>query len=326
MNLTAARDDDGRRLDRILRKALPDLPLSLIHRLLRQGRILVDGRRAGPAARVARGAVITAPDAAAGTGKGRSLQAGGGSFLPDILYAGAGICAVNKSAGIAVHGERSLETAVRAYWAGKLPPSLSFTPGPLHRLDKPTSGVVVFSTSLEGARRFSALLAAGKLRKRYLAILEGRLAGPCRWEHKLVRGAAGRAALDAASAVGKAAVASVTPLAVSPPDPAEQSAAGGLTLALLEPETGRTHQLRLQAAAGGHPLWGDRRYGSLLACGGKGFYLHAWRLEFPPGLTDSTTESGEAFPREIEAPLPAEFSGAIFRVFGLKDVPNRYTG
>ncbi|MDR2767452.1 MAG: RluA family pseudouridine synthase [Treponema sp.] len=323
MTLTAARDDDGRRLDRILRKALPDLPLSLIHRLLRQGRILVDGRRAGPAARVMCGAVITAPDSAdsARRADGDLSPGAEGAFVPDILYEGAGICAVNKSAGIAVHGRRSLETAVRAYLAAKLPPSLSFTPGPLHRLDKPTSGVVVFSTGLEGARRFSALLAAGKLRKRYLAILEGEVAGPCRWEHRLIREAAGSRALAASSEGGKAAAASVTPLALSPcaPEAAKRSAAGRLTLALLEPETGRTHQLRLQAAAGGHPLWGDRRYGSRLACGEKSFYLHAWSLEFPPALAEGD------FPRKIEAPLPAEFKDAIFRVFGLKYAPKWYT-
>ena len=45
-SLTAAADDSGRRLDRILRKALPDTPLSAIHRQLRQGAVLVDGKAA----------------------------------------------------------------------------------------------------------------------------------------------------------------------------------------------------------------------------------------------------------------------------------------
>ncbi|MDR1930592.1 MAG: RluA family pseudouridine synthase, partial [Treponema sp.] len=61
MILRAAADDSGRRLDRILRKALPDLPLSALHALLRKGLILVDGRAAAPGFRVKAGALITAP-------------------------------------------------------------------------------------------------------------------------------------------------------------------------------------------------------------------------------------------------------------------------
>ena len=56
--LTAAADDDGRRLDRILRKALKDLPLSAIHRLLRKGAVLVDNKPAAPACRIQVGQTI----------------------------------------------------------------------------------------------------------------------------------------------------------------------------------------------------------------------------------------------------------------------------
>ncbi|MDR0878988.1 MAG: hypothetical protein LBN21_13145, partial [Treponema sp.] len=52
ITLTAAADDDGRRLDRIIRKSLPDLPLSAINRLLRKGRILLDGKPAAGTGRV----------------------------------------------------------------------------------------------------------------------------------------------------------------------------------------------------------------------------------------------------------------------------------
>jgi 23S rRNA pseudouridine955/2504/2580 synthase len=62
--LQAGNDDDGRRLDRILRKALPGIPLSALHRLLRKGRILVDGRPAGAGDRISSGSVIHVPGAA----------------------------------------------------------------------------------------------------------------------------------------------------------------------------------------------------------------------------------------------------------------------
>ncbi|MDR1389719.1 MAG: RluA family pseudouridine synthase [Treponema sp.] len=313
MILTAAEDDDGRRLDRILRKALPSAPLSLVHRLLRQGKILVDNKMAGAATKVFRGNRITLPGIALDSQKATRESACGvdtksGYARPpslpalEILYEGGGILAVSKAAGVVVHGGNSLEEAVRAYLAGKTAPSLSFRPGPLHRLDKGTSGVIVFSTSLEGARRFSALLAGGKLRKRYLAILEGRLSAQ-RWEHRLLRTPSGNRVL--AGAGGKTAAAAVTPLA----------AADGLSLVLLEPETGRTHQLRLQAAACGHPLWGDKKYGA--SGPRRTFFLHALSLEFP--RSDPPRPKG-AFPGKIEAALPEDFARALTRIFGVLDI------
>ena len=61
MELETGADDANRRLDRILRKALPEYPLSLIHRLFRQGQVLVDGRAAAPGDRVRARAIITVP-------------------------------------------------------------------------------------------------------------------------------------------------------------------------------------------------------------------------------------------------------------------------
>jgi 23S rRNA pseudouridine955/2504/2580 synthase len=178
ISLTAAADDDGRRLDRILRKALPDMPLSAIHRLLRKGGVLVDGEKAAIDHRVRAGQTITinlkniSPRREGAKGFAEfanharnvaSLRLGErkiqNNVIPDILlFEGAGLLFLNKPAGLQVHGRGSLEDMVRAYLEPKLPPSLSFRPGPLHRLDRPSSGVIAFSTSLEGARVFSAML------------------------------------------------------------------------------------------------------------------------------------------------------------------------
>ncbi|MDR1238607.1 MAG: hypothetical protein LBK27_00675, partial [Treponema sp.] len=181
MTLTAGADDEGRRLDRILRRALPDMPLSGIHRLLRKGQILVDGKPAEAETRIPAGAVITVPGSAApplpvspgawgvaedllraegppqvftepygarlerrgGQNKNirRKKMSGKGPPLPTsplplkILREETDLLFINKPAGLAVHGAGSLDEAVRAYLTGRLSPSLSFRPGPLHRLD-----------------------------------------------------------------------------------------------------------------------------------------------------------------------------------------------
>jgi 23S rRNA pseudouridine955/2504/2580 synthase len=314
LTLTAAADDDGRRLDRILRKALPDMPLSAIHSLLRKRRILVNGVPGNAADRVRTGSVIQVPVTAAGRQKRKILPCKGEAPLSaalDILWEGAGLLVLNKPAGLGVHGPDSgnggsLEARVQDYLAPKLPPSLSFKPGPLHRLDRPTSGIIVFSTSLEGARNFSALIRERRVRKTYLALLDGLLERDETWEDALVRDRElGKSFALPAGHIGpdfsKTARTRVHPLAHTT---AGQARA---TLAMLELDTGRTHQIRAQAAARGFPLAGDRKYGG----GGQrgGFLLHAWTLELPeqtlPGI-----------PRRLEAPLPEHFRSRIRELFG----------
>jgi 23S rRNA pseudouridine955/2504/2580 synthase len=332
VELRAATGDEGRRLDRVLRKALPGLPLSRIHRLLREGRIRVDGHRAAPGDRVAAGQLIRLPvedpGPAGSGGMANHAKKAARADCPDseglnIIFESPDLLALNKPAGLAVHGSRSLDTRVRAYLASRLPPSLSFRPGPLHRLDKPTSGIVVFSASLAGARFFSALLREGSLVKRYLAVVEGSIRAPGLWEDDLLRDTERRKTLRAEGAEaagtlrGKPARTRFKPLAWG----------NGFTLLELELDTGRTHQIRAQAAFRGHPLAGDRKYGSVTNPGFKSrdpagpdisFLLHAWRLEAPPSRrAEKNGEGGKpVLPPLLEAPLPGYFRETLLRLFG----------
>jgi 23S rRNA pseudouridine955/2504/2580 synthase len=331
ISLAAAADDGGRRLDRVLRKALPDMPLSAIHSLLRKGRILVNGVPGKAADRVRSGATIRVPvydsDTAVPLPPEQHMAP---NLMPnlmpnsdlDILREDADFLVLNKRAGLAVHGpdKESLEALVRAYLAPKLPPSLSFRSGPLHRLDKPVSGVIVFSKSLEGARSFSALLRERRIRKTYLALLEGILDRDETWEDVLERDrklgksfvARGHAPATGEDAPREART-RVQPLAHS-----TGAGTNGATLARLEIDTGRTHQIRVQAAAHGHPLAGDSAYGggpleTGVRYSGR-FLLHACSLELPgnalPGL-----------PRRLEAPLPDYFRQRIEALFGAALIP-----
>jgi 23S rRNA pseudouridine955/2504/2580 synthase len=245
-----------------------------------------------------------------------------------VLWEGAGLLVLNKPAGLAVHGfPHSLDNQVQAYLKGKLPPSLSYRPGPLHRLDKPTSGIIVFGVSLEAARWFSALLAEGKIRKRYLAIVEGTIKDDQVWEETLFRDKATRKTY-VQTENGRRALTRMSPLAWS------ERGAHTYTYAQLEIETGRTHQIRAQAASHGHPLAGDRKYGGAPmthSCslpmgglsgqpgGGKsstGFFLHAAELEFPE---EAAEKSGiKDFPLVIKAPLPEVFSQAVKEFFQVR--------
>jgi 23S rRNA pseudouridine955/2504/2580 synthase len=221
----------------------------------------------------------------------------------NILFESPDFLVLNKPAGLAVHGEGSLDTLAQAYLAPKIPPSLSFRPGPLHRLDKPTSGVIVFSASLAGARRFSALLRSRALTKGYLALVEGVIETGGVWEDELVRDHERQKTLSFSGHYPpmespKTARTRFKPLRIKPP----------YTLLQLELDTGRTHQIRAQAAAHGHPLAADRKYGSPQP---GDLLLHAWFLETP-----DEPATGPHLPRRIEAPLPEKFRVRIKAIFG----------
>ena len=115
----------------------------------------------------------------------------------------------------------------------------------VHRIDTPTSGVVVFARTRKAAAELSELFATGAIRKTYLAI---------------VAGAVGPMTIDT-PIDGKEAVTIVQPR-------------DGFVEC--EIKTGRTHQIRVHLASAGHPIVGDRRYGGPPA---SRLMLHAWKLE-----------------------------------------------
>jgi 23S rRNA pseudouridine955/2504/2580 synthase len=305
LELKAGQDDNNRRLDRILRKALPDHSLSLIHRLLRQGKVLMDGKPARADARVQAGSVIQIKSLLTSTNNMvNEKEAPSVPPLPDIIWQGCGIIVFNKPAGLATHGLTSLDVVVNEHFSATLPHSLSFRPGPLHRLDKPTSGAIAFSQTLEGAQLFSRLLREHKLAKTYLAIVEGRVSDKQTWQDELVRDTVSHTTFATGGTANHNALTKIRPVMANP------------RYSLIEAQivTGRTHQIRAQAAAHGHPLAADIKYGGHRLSGKNGFFLHAWKIEFD----GNAGELPDGFPRLMVAPLPELFLSQICTLFGQK--------
>ncbi len=161
----------------------------------------------------------------------------------EIIKVTEGFVAVNKPAGMPTQPTRdrkqqSLEELLRAQFR-----SIYL----VHRLDTPTSGIVLFARTRDAAASLSGLFASREIRKTYLARVEGTV------DH----------AIKIDSPIGaKDAVTYVRPRS------------DGLVEA--EIQTGRTHQIRIHLASIGHPVIGDRRYGGPKALR---LMLHAWKLE-----------------------------------------------
>lgn len=333
IQIKAGNDDVGRRIDRVLRKLLPDLALGEIYKHLRKGTIKVNAKKAAQDYRMNEGDVLflasfleaeiqncgavqlsaqaeaqatkdaeVAPNSADASRTAGDVKQNHG-FKLETLFQNEHIRAVNKPFGVAVHKSNSKEISLAEivaaeYRALHQNESLSFTAGPLHRLDKNTSGIIVFSQSLKGAQWFSENLPSFK--KEYLGIVQGEIDEPQYWvdfiddtpkesgtAYKTVR----------ISSAGKEARTHCFPLS--------HGSYKGTPVVLCRfcIETGRKHQIRAQSAFHGFPLLGDSAYNADFRKGTaqpNRFYLHAFKLSVPPNPI--------GMPQTIEAPLPEDFS------------------
>ncbi len=218
----------------------------------------------------------------------------------DVLYEDNHCLAVNKPAGVPSQADKSgAETLVDL--AGRYLKQRYGKPGNVyvglvHRLDRPTSGVVLLARTSKAAGRLSAQLRAGAFEKVYWAIVEG---APSEdegiWTDRLEKDCRANRTRTLADSEGGGKEARVAFRVLERwPD---------ATLLELRPSTGRSHQLRVQLASRGMPIRGDARYGarSRVAAmdGGGRIALHARSLRFT-----HPTHRGVI---EVQAPVPADW-------------------
>lgn len=357
MNFThfsVQKDDEGRRLDRLVRKFLCEEPLSRIHKSIRNGIIRINGLKKDAAYRVQKGDILDIADfllqktdgkptaSEKRSGESESV-ADTSSFFTDV-FVNEDIRIINKAYGIPVQGGNknivSLDELIKAeYFASrrnKTGASLSFKPGPLHRIDRRTTGLVTFSQSLRGARLFSQALAEKRIKKEYLAVLQGKLTETLEAEHFIERGEDTAANRGRQQTGGFKTVhvfgSDSTDAEKKPPLTAKKAssrieplAAGfipeaGLdcTLARVIIETGRTHQIRSQSAFCGFPLLGDTAYGAAPFSYTEAdithkLFLHAFSLSFEKN-------NPLQIPCKISAQMPPFFQRFVQRYLPQADI------
>ncbi len=296
----------GQRLDNFLLGQLKGAPRSLIYRILRTGQVRVDGRRAKPDTRLEGGEQIRIPPVrlAEPTDPGRPSTRLLGQIEASILFEDRALLALNKPSGIASHGGSGVSHgAIELLRALRPHDSLEL----VHRLDRDTSGVLVLAKKRSALTELQALIREGRLEKRYLALLVGRVRKPkftvdAPLEKSLLQGGERMVQVHAA---GKA---SVSHFRLIEP-------AGPHSFCEVVIETGRTHQIRVHSAYAGHPVAGDEKYGDKAAnqalkqqAGLRRLFLHAASLSF--ALKDGTQ------PYVLNAPLPHELKAVLDRLGG----------
>ena len=196
-------------------------------------------------------------------------------LVMEILHVDEQLLVVRKPSGRLAQPDRTGDPDVLTLgkkWLQKQGETDPFL-GLVHRLDRPTSGVMVLARTSAAARALSKQFRERTVEKTYLAVVEGRLRGIGGWSDYIAKPKR-------------------QPKLVAPDDPAGKPAEldwqalyseDDRTLLRLQLHTGRPHQIRLQAADCGHPVVGDTRYGAAAPLAGGAIALHHahLRVEHP---------------------------------------------
>ncbi len=280
----------GERLDRFL--AVPLGSRARAQRLIDSGAVTVDGRPRPKRHELAGGERIEIEMVERPPAEPRDTA----PF--DVVYEDADLLVVDKPPGVVVHPARghregTLAQALAGIAGGGAEPERA---GIVHRLDRDTSGLLVVAKTEEAHRALRAALAARRIEREYLALVEGR--PPARTgtiDAPVGRDRRARTRISTDTDTPRAAV---THFEIERPLPTS-------TLLRVRLETGRTHQIRAHMRAIGHPVAGDPEYGTPGLFGLRRQFLHAARLAFDHPRTGARLE--------LRSPLPDDLAAALAR-------------
>jgi len=252
--LTISEDHSGQRLDNFLVTVLKGVPKSRIYRAIRKGEVRVNKGRVAPEYRLVHGDIVRVPPVRtaepatiAALDEQRSIQ------LPRwILYEDSNLMILNKPSGVPVHGGSGLRGGLIEQLR-LLRPRQKFLEL-VHRLDRDTSGCLMIAKKRQALISIQKRWAEKTTEKYYWALVKGRWQGGAKEVSLPLRKnvlQSGERMVKVDQEQGKAAITIFTPLHVY----------DDASLLQAIPVTGRTHQIRVHAAAIGFPIAGDERYG-----------------------------------------------------------------
>ena len=262
MKIEIGTNEAGQRLDKFLRKYLKDVPLSAIFKALRKGDIRVNGVKKKENYPLELGDIIEIRYLQSKQEKKADTFMKVNSSGLMITYEDENILVVEKWPGVLVHPDQrgvepSLTDYVLSYLNGKgdyLPEKeKTFTPAPCNRLDRNTSGVVIFGKNFESLRTMNEMIREGYVKKYYNALVKGKI------KDGIYKGYISKDENENISKVFDEKRPNTKEIAMEVKTVQTNGAYSLLEIDLI---TGRSHQIRAHLAHSSLPILGDGKYGS----------------------------------------------------------------
>ncbi len=305
-----SKNDESRRLDKFAAGVLRNAPVSFIYRMLRKKNIVLNDSKASGKELLSEGDNVKfylSDDTFAKFSSADGDVNDDTYVMPPVIYEDSDIIIVDKPSGMLSQRSKaedvSLNEICRSYVrktsACDCEDHNSFVPSICNRLDRNTSGLVIFAKTYRGARCVGDAIRTHRLKKYYKCIVKGTLTEDKHLTGSLVKDEETNKVVINDDNTGDAVETLVTPV----------RSANGLTLTQILLITGKTHQIRAHMASVGHPLIGDNKYGdrTLNEIYRKKFgidsqMLVCYKLVFPPefGLESLSGKT-------IETVVPSEF-------------------
>ena len=297
--ITVDEESAGQRVDNFLLRTLKGVPKSHVYRIVRSGEVRVNKGRVGPDTRLVAGDLLRIPPTRSASAVSAKRAPVVAPFKPAILLEDEWLIAVDKPAGVAVHGGSGIAFGLIEQLRASRPEARFLEL--VHRLDRETSGLLLVAKKRVALTSLHAQLRDGKMDKRYLVLVRGPWSEAKRVVdvplHKFVTSEGERRVR-----IQEGGRESVTIFRREkcwdrhdPP------------LALLEAQlkTGRTHQIRVHLAHLGHALAGDDKYGDfawnrqLAREGLKRMFLHARQLKFAHPSSGAAMEIASTLSKDL---------------------------
>ncbi len=305
----------GQKIEKFVKKYLSDAPLGFIYKAFRKKDIKINGHWVKKDAIVKEGDIVRIYVSDKQMEDFKKPRPVCKKDLPyHIVYEDKNVLIIDKPAGVLVYGDKvgNRETLGNAvldylYFKGEFDPnSSSFIPSPAHRLDRNTSGLIIYGKNDAGLKELTDLFKERKnIAKYYLTLVKGDVSSNGKIDKPLYKDSLkGRVYIRKIEEGGKSALTKYKVI----------NRYGEFTLLEAELCTGRTHQLRVHFASIGHPIIGDDKYGDFSLnkkvedlTGLDGQFLHAYKIKFGElnGVLSSLSN------KEFMSPLSEKYTQII---------------
>jgi 23S rRNA pseudouridine955/2504/2580 synthase len=312
-------DSAGQRLDNFLMRQLKGVPKTHVYRIIRSGEVRVNKGRASADTRVQVGDLVRLPPVRIServAEKAQAMAAGTARGAPArefaVLFEDDSVLAIDKPAGVAVHGGSGVSFGVIEQLRMARPQARFLEL--VHRLDRETSGILLIAKKRSALKSLQDQFRERETGKTYLALVVGHwpankkvLDKPLH-KYLLDDGERRVKVVSRDDPDGMKSVTLVTVRAVSPLG----AGSSGNNFSLLEVtiKTGRTHQIRVHLASEGMPIAGDDKYGDFELNKAlqkpvegpalKRMFLHAWRLQFNHPVSGERVELLAQLPPDLQ--------------------------